>query len=172
MANARALELAVRRRGMGPGRSGCDERVGQARAIVTGQAALDPQLKESAKVIGIEVGLQPPDQRDQARGVGRRDAIAGHERRVDHEFDQCPHTFAGQRRPHARQRLGQRLGGCASIAPGRIEQAGGKRNRASLKLTKRARRWFRNHNGMRVKTKTTTGERSGVVVKQKRRARG
>ncbi len=63
-------------------------------------------------------------------------------------------------------------GSAFKVASGRFEQAGGKTKKASLKLTPRGRRWFRNHDGMRVKTKTKSGERSGVVVKQKLRARG
>ena len=56
-------------------------------------------------------------------------------------------------------------------ASGSFELAGGSERRISLELTRRGRRWFRNHRGMKVRVKTTSAERPGVT-KQVRRARG
>jgi predicted acyl esterase len=65
-----------------------------------------------------------------------------------------------------------RRGGKAfKAAAGGFELAGGTTAKVSMKLTKRGRRWFRNHGAMPVTTKTSTTERPGSAV-QKRRARG
>ena len=64
-----------------------------------------------------------------------------------------------------------RGGRAFKAAEGRFELAGGTAGKVSMKLTKRGRRWFRNHGAMPVKTKTSTAERPGSTVQQ-RGARG
>jgi len=58
-----------------------------------------------------------------------------------------------------------------TVAKGRFEQAGGKTRKVGMKMTRRAKRFFRKRSGMRVVVKTTSRERPGAA-KQRRAAKG
>jgi len=83
----------------------------------------------------------------------------------------CPGSFDSCNDGEIVVKRNARRGKSFKAAAGGFELAGGETGKVSLKLTNRGRRWFRNHDGMPAKAKTSTAERPGSAVQQ-RKARG
>jgi hypothetical protein len=82
----------------------------------------------------------------------------------------CPSLFAACTDGAIVVKAKHRRGRSLTLASGEFAQPGGSETKVKLKLSKRAHRWLKRHDGSRVRVKTSSGERRGVA-KQKRRVR-
>ena len=86
----------------------------------------------------------------------------------------CPRRFAACNdgsitvKAAGRSRGSKRAGGRFKIAAGRFEAKGGKRKTVKMKVTRRARSYFRTHRKLKVAVKVKTAERVGAWKRNRR----
>jgi hypothetical protein len=86
----------------------------------------------------------------------------------------CPRRFAACNdgsitvKAAGRSQTSKRAAGRFKVAAGRFEAKGGKRKVVKMKLTRRARSYFRTHRKLKVTAKVKTAERVGAWKRDRR----